>query len=63
MKRNALLLLTGHSLTLLIENNVVAGGRNRKSVNALKRYITARKGTLTFTEDNVRTFPWLRDVI
>lgn len=62
--RLAVLLMTGHSLTLLIDGDAVAGGRpNKRSVANLKRYIAARRGTIRFSEDNMNTFPWLRDLI
>lgn len=63
-KRNAVLLMTGHTLTLLINNEPVAGcTATKRSVANLKKYITVRKGTLNFTEDNMKTFPWLRELV
>jgi hypothetical protein len=64
IRRNATLLMTGHTLTLLIDGQPVAGCvATKRSVDALKNYIRVRKDTLTFTDDNVTLFPWLREVM
>ncbi len=63
-RKSATLLMTGHTLTLFINDIAVAGcDGNKRNVDALKQYIAHRRGTLTFRPDNITTFPWLADYI
>jgi len=64
--------MTGHSLTLLVGNEPVnflladyGAGRPgpKRQVALLKDYIRRRRDTLQFTPNNIKTFPWLREVL
>lgn len=56
--------MTGHTLTLLVANNpVLSSGANKRDLEIFKRFIMVNRMRLEFTEDNMITFPWLRDIV
>jgi hypothetical protein len=63
-KTSAVLLMTGHTLTLLFNGQPVAGCvPDKRSIANLKGYIAARRGEIEFSNDNMISFPWLRDLM